>query len=117
MVLIPHYRSTDYEIYVIPLYHRDTNQRTREEVLHYLGRVINYGGLDLRFRAPARQLVLQDGRVLVRTPGRDWLARDVVVTAWYRRRRPPPSLVNPARGGEVIDTLHDPFAPARRRPP
>jgi hypothetical protein len=52
----------------------------------------------------------------VRTPGGDWLARDVVVTAWYRRRRRPPSLVNPASGVEVIETLHDPVAVAGRRP-
>src|SRR5947209_7856892 len=109
-------RPTDYEIAGIPLDTRDPNQLTREEVLHYLGRVINYGGLDLRFQAPARELVPQDGRVLVRTPGRDWLARDVVVTAWYRRRRRPPSLVNPASGVEVIETLHDPVAIAGRRP-
>jgi thioredoxin reductase (NADPH) len=109
-------RPTDYEIAGIPLDTRDPNQLTREEVLHYLGRVINYGGLDLRFHAPARELVAQDGRVLVRTPGGDWLARHVIVTAWYRRRRPPPSLVNPASGVEVIDTLHDPVAVAGRRP-
>jgi hypothetical protein len=109
-------RPTDYEIAGIPLDTRDPNQLTREEVLHYLGRVINYGGLDLRFQAPAGELVTQDGRVLVRTPGGNWLARHVVVTAWYRRRRPPPSLVNPASGVEVIETLHDPVAVAGRRP-
>jgi thioredoxin reductase (NADPH) len=120
-------RPTDYEIAGIPLDTRDPNQLTREEVLHYLGRVINYGSLDLRFHAPALELVPQDGRVLVRTPVGDWLARDVVVTAWYRRRRPPPSLVDPAargapqgaglKGGvEVIETLHDPVAVAGRRP-
>src|SRR6266849_8786641 len=58
-------RPTDYEIAGIPLDTRDPNQLTREEVLHYLGRVINYGDLDLRFQAPARELVPQDGRVLV----------------------------------------------------
>jgi thioredoxin reductase (NADPH) len=109
-------RPTDYEIAGLPLDTRDPNQLTREEVLHYLGRVINYGGLDLRLAAPARELVRQDGRVLVRTPSGDWLARDVVVTAWYRRRRRPPSLVNPASGVEVIETLHDPVAVAGRRP-
>lgn len=109
-------RPTDYEIAGLPLDTRDPNQLTREEVLHYLGRVINYGGLDLRVAAPARELVRQDGRVLVRTPSGDWLARDVVVTAWYRRRRRPPSLVNPASGVEVIETLHDPVAVAGRRP-
>ena len=109
-------RPTDYEVAGIPLDTRDPNQLTREEVLHYLGRVINYGGLDLRFRAPVLELVPRDGLVLVRTPGRDWLARDVVVTAWYRRRRRPPSLVNPASGVEVIETLHDPVAVAGRRP-
>ena len=120
-------RPTDYEIAGIPLDTRDPNQLTREEVLHYLGRVINYGSLGLRFHAPALELVPQDGRVLVRTPVGDWLARDVVVTAWYRRRRPPPSLADPAsrgapqgaglKGGvEVIETLHDPVAVAGRRP-
>jgi hypothetical protein len=109
-------RPTDYEVAGIPLDTRDPNQLTREEVLHYLGRIINYGGLDLRFHAPVRELVPQEGRVLVRTPAGDWLARDVVVTAWYRRRRPPPSLVNPSSGVEVIDTLHDPVALAGRRP-
>ena len=120
-------RPTDYEIAGIPLDTRDPNQLTREEVLHYLGRVINYGSLDLRFHAPALEAVPQDGRVLVRTPVGDWLARDVVVTAWYRRRRPPPSLADPAsrgapqgaglKGGvEVIETLHDPVAVAGRRP-
>jgi thioredoxin reductase (NADPH) len=115
-------RPTDYEIAGIPLDTRDPNQLTREEVLHYLGRVINYGSLGLRFHAPALELVPQDGRVLVRTPVGDWLARDVVVTAWYRRRRPPPSLADPASRGapqggvEVIETLHDPVAVAGRRP-
>ncbi|MEA2565696.1 MAG: thioredoxin reductase, partial [Actinomycetota bacterium] len=60
-------RPTDYEIAGIPLDTRDPNQLTREEVLHYLGRVINYGSLGLRFHAPALELVPQDGRVLVRT--------------------------------------------------
>jgi thioredoxin reductase (NADPH) len=109
-------RPTDYEIAGIPLDTRDPNQLTREEVLHYLGRVINYGSLDLRFHAPALEMVPQDGRVLVRTPVGDWLARDVVVTAWYRRRRPPPPLADPACGVEVIETLHDPVAVAGRRP-
>ncbi|MCW3042532.1 MAG: FAD-dependent pyridine nucleotide-disulfide oxidoreductase [Actinobacteria bacterium] len=116
-------RPTDYEIAGIPLDTRDPNQLTREEVLHYLGRVINYGSIGLRFHAPALELVPQDGRVLVRTPVGDWLARDVVVTAWYRRRRPPPSLADPAsrgaglKGGvEVIEILHDPVAVAGRRP-
>jgi hypothetical protein len=109
-------RPTDYEIAGIPLDTRDPNQLTREEVLHYLGRVINYGSLDLRFHAPALEVVPRDGRVLVRTPVGDWLARDVVVTAWYRRRRPPPSLADPACGVEVIETLHDPVVVAGRRP-
>src|SRR5712671_1053884 len=64
-------RPTDYEIAGIPLDTRDPNQLTREEVLHYLGRVINYGGLDLRFHARALAMVPQEGRVLVRTPGGD----------------------------------------------
>src|SRR5438093_13508899 len=89
-------RPTDYEIAGIPLDTRDPNQLTREEVLHYLGRVVNYGGLDLRPRTPVRELVRQDHQVLVRTTAGDWLADSVVVTAWYRRRRPPPSLADPA---------------------
>jgi len=109
-------RPTDYEIAGIPLDTRDPDQLTREEVLHYLGRVINYGGLDLRFHSPALELLPRDGGVLVRTPGHDWLASNVVVTAWYRRRPPPPSLVNPASGVEVIETLHDPVVVAGRRP-
>ena len=139
-------RPTDYEIAGIPLDTRDPNQLTREEVLHYLGRIVNYGDLDFRYQAPAQELAPLDGRVLVRTPGRDWLADHVVVTAWYRRRRPPPELVNAstrgapqgagstrgapqgagsargapqgaASGGvEVIETLHDPIAVAGRRP-
>src|SRR5258708_8306297 len=74
-------RPTDYEIAGIPLDTRDPNQLTREEVLHYLGRVINYGDLDLRFHVPAQELADRDGRVLVRTPGGDWLADQVGVTA------------------------------------
>src|ERR1700730_12479471 len=109
-------RPTDYEIAGIPLDTRDPNQLTREEVLHYLGRVINYGSLGLRFHAPALELVPQDGRVLVRTPVGDWLARDVVVTAWYPRPRPPASLADPSSGVEVVETLHDPVAVAGRRP-
>jgi len=109
-------RPTDYEIAGIPLDTRDPNQLTREEVLHYLGRIINYGDLDLRFHAPAQELAACDGRVLVQTAGGDWLADRVVVTAWYRRRRPPPELVNRSSGIEVIETLHDPIAVAGRRP-
>src|SRR5882762_6503106 len=90
-------RPTDYEIAGLPLDTRDPNQLTREEVLHYLGRVINYGGLDLRLAAPARELVPQDGWVLVRTPRGDWLARDPRQRGRgdrdparsCRRRRPP----------------------------
>src|SRR5438094_9666184 len=43
-------RPTDYEIAGIPLDTRDPNQLTREEVLHYLRRAINYARLHLRFR-------------------------------------------------------------------
>src|SRR5229473_1123922 len=73
-------RPTDYEIAGIPLDTRDPNQLTREEVLHYLGRIINYGDLDLRFHAPAQELAACDGRVLVQTAVGDWLADQVVVT-------------------------------------
>src|SRR2546430_7422732 len=52
-------RPTDYEIAGLPLDTRDPNQLTREEVLPYLGRGINYGGLELRLAAPAPELVRQ----------------------------------------------------------
>lgn len=109
-------RPTDYEIAGIPLDTRDPNQLTREEVLHYLGRIVNYGDLDLRYHSPAQSLELSEGRVVVRTPRGSWRADRVVVTSWYRRRRPPPALVNPSSGVEVIETLHDPVAVAGRRP-
>src|SRR5258708_27777507 len=92
-------RPTDYEVAGIPLDTRDPSQLTREEVLHYLGRIVNYGDLDYRYRAPVHELTPMEGRVLVRTPGQDWLADHVVVTTWYRRRRPPPELVNGGAGG------------------
>src|SRR5207237_8011010 len=51
----------------------------------------------------------------VRTPAGIRRARSIVVTAWYRRRPPPPGLVNPASLVEVVRTLHDPAAVAGRR--
>lgn len=108
-------RPTDYEIGGVPLDTRDPNQLTREEVLHYLGRIINLGDLHLRVRSPVRELVPEGDLVRVRTPGRDLLARNVIVAAWYRRRRTPPALVDPATGVETIEILHDPVAVAGRR--
>lgn len=103
-------RPTDYEVAGIPLDCRDPNQLTREEVLHYLGRVVNYGRLDVRAGEPCLELTPAaeaGGPVLVRTPLRLWRARHVVVTGWYRRRLPPAALTEGAEGVLVIESLRD----------
>lgn len=103
-------RPTDYEVAGIPLDCRDPNQLTREDVLHYLGRVVNYGALDIRVGEPCLALTPAPAPgegVLVESPSGPWRARHVVVTTWYRRRPPPPGLVNPASGVQVIGSLHD----------
>ncbi|HEU5001576.1 MAG TPA: NAD(P)-binding domain-containing protein [Actinomycetota bacterium] len=103
-------RPTDYEVAGLPLDCRDPNQLTREDVLHYLGRVVNYGALDIREGEPVRSLTPAPGPgewVLVETPSGTWQARHVVVTTWYRSRPPPPGLVNPDAGVRVITALHD----------
>jgi len=103
-------RPTDYEVAGIPLDCRDPGQLTREEVLHYLGRVVNYGGLDLRAGETCLELTPRaaDGDpVLVRTSRGRWRARHVIVTAWYRRRPPPEALRAPGCGVRLIEALHD----------
>ena len=102
-------RPTDYEVAGIPLDCRDPNQLTREEVLHYLGRVVNYGDLDIRAGESCLELTPGDGKgpVLVRTSRGEWRARNVIVTAWYRRRPPPESLLVPGCGVRVIEALRD----------
>jgi hypothetical protein len=110
-------RPTDYEVAGIPLDCRDPNQLTREEVLHYLGRVVNYGDLDLRCNEPCLRLVPPEAAgeaVLVHTSRQVWRARQVVVTTWYRRRRLPDALRQGAEGIEVIEALHDGVAAAGR---
>jgi thioredoxin reductase len=105
-------RPSDYEIAGIPLDCRDGNQLTREEVLHYLSRIANYGQLHIRCGEPCTALVPTDGAVVVRTPGGSLRARSVVVTTWYRKRSPSAGLVNPASGVQVIESLHDAVAVA-----
>lgn len=104
-------RPTDYEVAGLPLDCRDPNQLTREEVLHYLGRVVNYRGLDIRAGEACLQLTppaKPGDPVLVRTSRGSWRARQVIVTAWYRRRPPPETLAAPgASGVRVIEALHD----------
>jgi len=107
-------RPTDYEIAGVPLDTRDPNQLTREEVLHYLGRMVNYGRLDIRSGSPALALEPGPVGVVVRTPERSLLAGAVLVTAWYRWRPPPPELAGPAAGVTVVDRLHDPAMLAGR---
>lgn len=111
-------RPTDYEVAGIPLDCRDPNQLTREEVLHYLGRIINYGGLTIHCGQPASALRRVDGGVEVVTPAGTWLARNVIVTAWYRKAPLPAGLVGGGPGGggvEVIESLHDGAQVAGRR--
>lgn len=105
-------RPSDYEIAGIPLDCRDGNQLTREEVLHYLGRVANYGRLRIRCNEPCTALEASGGVVLARTPRGGVRARSVVVTTWYRKRRPPPGLVNASSGVQVFESLHDAVAVA-----
>jgi thioredoxin reductase len=111
-------RPTDYELAGLPLDCRDPNQLTREEVLHYLGRVVNYGRLEVS--AGEACLALEpagDGGepVLVRTPKRVWRAQQVIVTAWYRRRPVPVALAGPGAGVAVIEALRDGVEVAGRR--
>ncbi|MGH2717084.1 MAG: NAD(P)-binding domain-containing protein [Actinomycetota bacterium] len=111
-------RPTDYEIAGIPLDCRDPNQLTREEVLHYLGRVVNYRGLHIRAGEGCRELVpgtWEGDPVVVRTSRGRWRAHNVIVTAWYRRRPPPESFLmapeafpmDERNGVRVIEALHD----------
>ena len=108
-------RPTDYEIAGIPLDTRDPNQLTREEVLHYLGRVVNYGQLDIRYHQRVEELLPEDGHVVVRTASGSWRAPQMIVTAWYRRRRLPEDWGAGGPGPEVIEALRDPVAVAGRR--
>ena len=105
-------RPADYEIAALPLDCRDPNQLTREEVLHYLARVVNYRRLSIRSGQPCLRLEPVDGGVVVHTPSGPMRAGGVVVTTWYRRRPPPAALVNPASGVSVIASLHDAVAVA-----
>lgn len=105
-------RPSDYEIAGIPLDCRDANQLTREEVLHYLSRIVNYGRLRIRCNEPCLALEPTGAAVVVRTPRAALRARSVVVTTWYRKRAPSPGLVNPASGVPVIESLHDAVAVA-----
>lgn len=112
-------RPTDYEVAGIPLDCRDPNQLTREEVLHYLGRIVNAGRLDIRAGELALELTpaaTPADPVLVRTPRGVWRARNVIVTAWYRRRRLSRDLAaGAAEGGvTVIEALRDAVAVAGR---
>ncbi|MGH2707771.1 MAG: NAD(P)-binding domain-containing protein, partial [Actinomycetota bacterium] len=108
-------RPRDYEVAGIPLDCKDLNELTREEVLHYFGRVINYGRLDIRCREECLDLVPTDDAVLLRTTRGTWRANRVLVTGWYRKRPTPETFVRPRSKVTVLDGLHDPISVAGKR--
>ncbi len=108
-------RPRDYEVAGVPLDCKDPNELTREEVLHYSGRVINYGRLDIRCHEECLDLVPTDDAVLLQTARGTWRAKQVLVTGWYRKRPAPETFIHPESKVEVLDGLHDPISVAGKR--
>ncbi len=111
--------STHYEVAGLPLDCRDTGEVTREEVLHYYARLVEYGRLDVRARW--RCVDLEPGAhgvtLHVETPlgpGR-LVAEDVIVATWYEPQPVPPEYGGGRAGLRVVRGLRNPAEVAGRR--
>lgn len=99
-----------YEVAGIPLDCRSADEITREDLLSYYSRLIRFGDINVRCQHRCMGLRRQGDTVVVEveTPhGRgSWSARQVLVTTWFRRRRPP---ISWQRGGlPVISSIGEP---------
>jgi thioredoxin reductase len=82
-----------YEIDELPLDCRDPTWVTREELLHYYARIINYGRLDIQCGLSCGLMENLDGKVIVpvlfsdnHEPAGYFLAKNVIFTAWHAKK-------------------------------
>lgn len=98
--------ATHWEIAGLPLDCRDPMQCTREDVLYYYTRLINYAGLQVRCgaRCAAIRPVAGGGIVEIQTAHgpQEIHADHVLFTAWYERRRMKPAAIAPDTRVEVL---------------
>ncbi|MDB4915100.1 MAG: FAD-dependent pyridine nucleotide-disulfide oxidoreductase [Gemmatimonadetes bacterium] len=79
-----------FEIAGVPLDCHHPKECTREDVLHYYARIINWGRLDIRSSTRCVGIAPQEDGVLLTLSGSDGpaiiRAQQVLITSWYARR-------------------------------
>jgi thioredoxin reductase len=110
--------SVHFEVAGLPLDCGAAHGCTRENLLSYFHRIINYGRLDIRSRHRCQAIRPVPGGVAVSGSGPEGpfrvLARDVILTAWYERRALPDGLLPASSGVEVLAGVTTPATLAGR---